>query len=420
MAKQPFKLTQTTVEAAVCSKGKKDVLLFDSVTRGFGLRVSKGGVKTFLAQFRTATGVRRVVIGTFGVLAVEEARRKAKVILGAAADGRDIAAERKAAEAAAVEEAKANAFTFEAMIEQWAVARKADNRASYLAEAVKCCTRNLPGWQKRPARSITAAEATTELHAIKAAKGTTTANRTLSYARAAYSWACDNHKVKVNPLKGIKRPGKEITRERALSKAELRAVWQGAGALSAVSGGYIRVLMLSLQRREEVGSMQWVELADDLSVWTLPGARAKNGRTTIVHLSEPVRTIIQGLPRIEGNPYVFAGRKAGQPIRGFNSAKANLDKVMASAGATIPAWSFHDFRRSGVTTLAKAGFAPHVLDRILNHITGSIQGVAAVYQRHEFLEERQAALDAWAAAVVGQPNATIPQEEPAQIVRSTA
>jgi integrase len=399
MAKQPFKITQTTVEAAVCPEGKKDFLLFDSVTRGFGLRVSKGGVKTFLAQFRAATGVRRVVIGTFGVLAAEEARRKAKVILGAAADGRDIAAERKAAEAAAVEEAEANAFTFGAMIEQWAEARKTDNRPSYLAEAVKCCTRNLPGWQKRPARSISTSEAAKELHAIKASKGTTTANRTLAYARAAYSWACDNHKVKANPLKGIKRPGKEAPRERVLTEAELKVVWQGAGALSSVSGGFIRALMLTLQRREEVGSMQWGELADDLSAWTLPGIRAKNGRTTIVHLSEPVQAVIRALPRIEGNPYVFVGRKDGEPIRGFNSAKANLDKVMAAAGAAIPAWSFHDFRRSGVTTLAKAGFAPHVCDRILNHITGSIQGVAAVYQRHEFLLERAEALNAWAALI---------------------
>ena len=75
--------------------------------------------------------------------------------------------------------------------------------------------------------------------------------------------------------------------------------------------------------------MQWAELADDLPVWTLRGERAKNGRTTIIHLNEPVRAIIRALPRIGGNPYVFAGRKHGEPIRGFNSAKANLDRVTA-------------------------------------------------------------------------------------------
>ena len=116
------------------------------------------------------------------------------------------------------------------------------------------------------------------------------------------------------------------------------------------------------------------------------------------------------MPRIRGNPYVFAGAKPGEPIRGFNSAKVQLDRAIAAGGDKLPAWSFHDFRRSGVTVLAGMGFAPHVCDRILNHITGSIQGVAAVYQRHEFLAERKAALDAWAALVVGAAEGKPPAE----------
>ena len=146
--------------------------------------------------------------------------------------------------------------------------------------------------------------------------------------------------------------------------------------------------------------MQWSELAEDCSIWILPAERAKNGRSTIVHLSEPVRAIIKAMPGMKGNPHVFAGTKTGQPIRGFNSAKAQLDSAIAAAGDKVAAWRFHDFRRSGVTTLAGMGFSPHVCDRILNHITGTIQGVAAVYQKHEFLPERKAALDAWAAVIL--------------------
>ncbi len=405
MAEQAFKLTEKTVEAAACPAGKKDVLLFDSETRGFGLRISSKGNKTFIAQYRAAGAVRRVVLGKFGVLTVDGARRKAKVTLGAAADGRDLAAEQKAKDTAAKKAASDAAFTFGALVTQWAAAREGDRRPSYLSEAVKCCNRNLPTWRDRPAGSITVREAVRALDAIKATKGTVTANRTLAYARAAYGWAQKRQLIEVHPLRGIERPGRERSRERVLTQSELQVIWKALGGLSPLVSGYVKTLLLTLQRREEVASMQWLELAPDFSTWTLPAARAKNGRTSIVHLAEPVRAIIQAMPKIEGNPFVFAGERKGQPIRGFNSAKAQLDRLLAKTDEPPP-WCFHDFRRSGVTALAGMGFAPHVCDRILNHITGSIQGVAAVYQRHEFLAERKAALDAWAVYVTRGTSAT--------------
>jgi len=164
--------------------------------------------------------------------------------------------------------------------------------------------------------------------------------------------------------------------------------------------GYVTTLMLTLQRREEVASMQWTELAVDLASWTVPAERAKNHRATVVHLSEQVRTTIASMPKIEDNPFVFAGERKGQPLKGFNSCKAQIDDALSKSGVKLEPWCFHDFRRSGVTALAGLGHPPHICDRILNHITGSIQGVAAIYQRHEFLMERKAALDAWAALVL--------------------
>jgi integrase len=147
--------------------------------------------------------------------------------------------------------------------------------------------------------------------------------------------------------------------------------------------------------------MGWTELdnSDDPTVWTLPAERAKNGRTHIVHLAEPVRAIIRAMPRIKDNPYVFAGQGNGT-IGGFSTIKNAIDAELAEAGTPVADWRFHDFRRAGVTALADMGFPPHVCDRLLNHLTGAIQGVAAVYQRAEFLAERRAALDAWAAHVL--------------------
>jgi integrase len=141
--------------------------------------------------------------------------------------------------------------------------------------------------------------------------------------------------------------------------------------------------------------------------WVLPAERSKNGKAQIVHLAEPARAILTRQPRILGCPFVFPGEGLRGPISGFSFIKRKLDAAITAARAEaglapaeLPDWRFHDFRRSGVTALANLGFAPHVCDRLLNHVTGSIQGVAAVYQRHEFLTERKSALDAWAAHVL--------------------
>jgi hypothetical protein len=133
----------------------------------------------------------------------------------------------------------------------------------------------------------------------------------------------------------------------------------------------------------------------DLSTWTLPGARAKNGKAHVVHLADPAQTILSTIPRIAGQDLVFS-TTGTTPPSGFSKAKLALDAAMANEARAetdnstfAMGWRFHDFRRTAVTWLAGAGFPPHVADRLLNHVGGSIQGVAAIYQRGEFLAERK-------------------------------
>jgi integrase len=160
------------------------------------------------------------------------------------------------------------------------------------------------------------------------------------------------------------------------------------------------LLLLTAQRREEVAALRWSELSADLSIWALPGSRAKNGRAHVVHLADPARAILASVPRIVGQDLVFSVTGTTAPS-GFSKAKLALDAATAKeTGAEIAGWRFHDFRRTAVTWLAGAGFPPHVADRLLNHVGGSIQGVAAIYQRSEFLAERKAALAAWGAHVL--------------------
>jgi len=422
------RLTQRVVETASCPPGRKDVLLFDGDMRGFGLRVTAAGGKSFLAQYSTAAGKRRVALGAFGVLTVEEARKKARAVLGDAAEGRDPFAERraagavqKAAEAAAKARATEDAFTVRKLVEGWQAAREGDRRASYLGIAAAALKRHFAGWLDRPAVSITRGEAVRELDRIKADAGPTAANRVLSYGRAAYGWAHKRQAIAVNPFAGVEAPSRERSRDRVLSAGEVSEIWRATGALTEPYGAFVRVLLLTLQRREEVAAIRWDELdsAEHPTVWTLPAARAKNSRASIVHLAEPVRAIITAQKRRRDVPFVFPAA-SGNPISAFSAAKRKLDSTIAAKRAeadpeapTLPCWTLHDFRRAGVTALAGMGFAPHVCDKLLNHVSGAIRGVAAVYQRAEFLPERRAALDAWAAHVVASAE---PGERAANVV----
>jgi integrase len=151
------------------------------------------------------------------------------------------------------------------------------------------------------------------------------------------------------------------------------------------------MLALTGQRREEVAQMRWAEIDESTRIWGIPAERSKNGRAHIVHLSEQAWVIIHRFPQTCTYVFATANRKRAQNIK---VAKAAVD---AESGVT--GWRLHDLRRTVVSGMARLGIPPHVADKILNHQTGTISGVAAVYQRHEFMKERKEALELWARHV---------------------
>jgi integrase len=176
-----------------------------------------------------------------------------------------------------------------------------------------------------------------------------------------------------------------------LTDHELRDIWQFTrrpGSFNAI----VRMLILTGQRREEVAAMTWAEITRDLSSWTIPGARAKNGVSHLVPLSSQVQDILRAAPRIEGNDLVFPGMRG--PFNGFSKAKAALDK-----GSGVKDWRLHDLRRTLATGLQKLGVRLEVTEAALNHVSGSRAGIVGIYQRHDWADEKRAALNAWGAHV---------------------
>jgi integrase len=302
-----------------------------------------------------------------------------------------------------------------------AAKREAANTAAAVARYLERCDRTLrpktarewrrifehdvlPRWHNRPLSEITKADVL-ELVNDKAArrerkrKGLTDgaavqAGKTLTRLRTFFGWAVDNDLVGADPTAGVRKPAKEASRDRVLTDDEIRFFWQATGTMGLPFGSLFRLMLLTAQRLSEVAGLDWSEISED-GVWEIPGARAKNGKPHFVHLSSPAREIIAGMPRIVGQDLLFSSN-GRTPASGLSGAKVRLDaRMMAAAGREVTPWTLHDLRRTVTTGLARLGIAPHVADRILNHQAGTIRGVAAVYNRFEYLAERQAALETW-------------------------
>jgi integrase len=213
-------------------------------------------------------------------------------------------------------------------------------------------------------------------------------------------WCVGRAILDQSPAEGVPLPAKEVARDRVLDDHELAQVILAARKIAGPYGGIVELLALTGQRREEIAGLQREELDLAQRVWTLPKSRTKNGKTHVVHLSEQSMAVLKRAD--QRGPYVFSllGTK---PFQEFSRAKRRLDEMSGVTG-----WCLHDLRRTCVSGMARLGIAPHVADKILNHQSGTISGVAAVYQRHEFFPERRAALDLWGAHLAELMNDGVP------------
>jgi integrase len=207
--------------------------------------------------------------------------------------------------------------------------------------------------------------------------------------------------VDQNPVIATNIAIEKPSRDRVLSEAELAAIW--AASRDDDYGRCVRLLMLTGQRREEVGGMRWDELDLERGVWRLPPERTKNKRPHLVPLAPSAIAILKSGPRRarqgNGPEHVFGLGERG--FWGWAKAKEKLDHRIATAhhgrAQPIAAWRVHDLRRTAATIMAdKLGVLPHIVEAVLNHASGHKGGVAGVYNRAGYEREVRAALLAWA------------------------
>jgi integrase len=217
------------------------------------------------------------------------------------------------------------------------------------------------------------------------------ANKALKSMKTFLNWCVGRAVLDKSPAEGVPLPTKEVARDRVLEDRELGSIILAARQIGEPYGGIVELLALTGQRREEVAQMVLDELDFSQRVWTIPKSRTKNAKAHVVHLSSQSLTLLKRSDN--RGPYVFSS-VGTKPFQEFSKAKRELDRLSGVTG-----WRLHDLRRTCVSGMARLGIAPHVADKILNHQSGTISGVAAVYQRHDFLEERRGALDRWGVHV---------------------
>ena len=392
-------LTAKAVEQAKPHPTKR-LEIPDQLLTGFYLVIQPSGAKSWAIRYRYAGRTRKLTLGPFPTLGLNEARDAGREALRAVVKGQDAAAQKRAARHRATEGRDVFKNVVDQFIERHAMRNRSWPEVRRMFEHDV-----LPFWGERQLGDITRRDVLDLLDRLTDRGVGTMTNRVYSVIRKLFNWAMARDMLAVSPCAGVRPPVPEVSRDRVLTDEELRRFWYATGTLGYPFGPLFRLLAFTGQRLGEVAKGTWTEL--DRDVWIIPKERAKNNIAHEVPLSAPALDIIDSLPRIAGGGYLFT-TTGKMPVSGFSRAKANLDRLMREGeGPSIPEWRLHDLRRTVASGMARLGINLPVIEKVLNHTSGSFAGIVRVYQRHGFTAEKRAAMDAWgsflSALFIDQP-----------------
>jgi integrase len=348
----------------------------DTQLPGHYVRVQPSGSKTYAVIMRDPRGKQVLhTIGSATLHTIAEARELARDAIKAIKAGKD----------------RQGPQSFAAVAEEWFKRHVEAKGLRSKSEIRRYLDKHiLPEWGGRDFESIRRSDVAKLLDKIEDGAGAVSADLVLSTVRGIFNWYATRHDNYSSPIvKGMRRSSpKERARKRVLSDDEIRAVWQAASE-NGTFGAFMRVLLLTAQRREKVAAMRWQDVSVE-GVWTIPTEAREKGTANELPLPEAALAIIKAQPRYESNPYVFAGR-GGTHCSAYSKGKATLD-----AKLKVASWRLHDLRRTARSLMARAGVRPDIAERVLGH---AIQGVEGVYDRHSYREEKAHALKALAGLI---------------------
>ncbi len=402
-------LTRNAIKAIV--PADKDQVYWDAEVRGFGLKVTPKGAKSYVLQYRMGgreASTRRYTIGRHGSPWTPDlARDRAKELLRLVDAGQDPITLDRQRRADAVE------LAFDVYADRFVdLYLKPEWRRTW-PEAHRIINRTIkPEFGKRPINQISRREITLFLDRL--ADTPAMAQQAGTILRKMLRWAVNRGDLASSPMAEMKLPGAVPSRDRVLSDAELALVWRCAGELNWPFRALIRLLIATGQRREEVAALDWSEIDLEGRTWSLPAARSKNGRAHLVPLNELACAELM-LTHTSGSPKGLVLTTTGKTsISGFSRAKKRLDELMLRRlretalrngdsvdDVKLIPWRIHDLRRTVATGLQRLLVRLEVTEAVLNHVSGSRAGVVGIYQRHDWADEKRDALERWGEHVWG-------------------
>ncbi len=354
---------------------------FDAVVRGLGIRVSKSGKKSWFVMKRVDGRNRRITLGTYPQMTLSAARKRAIDTLEEIDEGR-------------FESSKPVSLLVRDAFAEWMdIDQSANTSAPEVRRAME--KHVLPYLGDRPLHQVRRRDLLTILDKMRNAGLTAQTNRVRAYLRRMFSWCVARDLLDKSPANLVETGISEKSRDRVLTLEELRRIWNAADTLGYPFGPMYQLLLLTGQRRNEVAQARWPEFDIEQRIWQIPAERAKNDQPHLVHLSAAAHTLVSRLPRLSDSPFLFTttGRR---PVSGFSKSKNRIDEFSGVTG-----WRVHDLRRSFATHMTeRLGENPAVIDKVLNHSSGAVTGIAAVYQKGQYLAQRKSAMDAWGGLVL--------------------
>ena len=360
----------------------------DAIVQGFGVRRQKDGAYYYL-RFRKNDAQQMRSIGRHGSpWTPDTARTEAKRLLGALVGGGDPFAKPIAAEA------------FGAEVERYLTKQQLALKPRTYVELERHLRRDCASLARLRLTEIDRRTIALRLAEIETTAGPTARNRARSSLSAFFNWAVREGLLDANPVTRTARADERGARDRVLTPEELKELWSVLGVEGNTQfADIVRLLILTGQRREEIGGLRWSEIERDLIV--LPPERTKNLRQHEVPLSRQVQAILERQPKRKGRDFVFGIGEAG--FSGWSKSKERLDQALLvkrkaadRRAKPLPSWRLHDLRRTCATGMAETGVLPHVIETTLNHISGHKTGVAGVYNRSKLSDAVRDALQRYA------------------------
>jgi integrase len=404
-----MRLTTLTVPKAKLPAGKSDHVEWDDDIPGFGLRIRAGGSKTLIFQYKLGAKQRRMVLGKAGAVNVAKVRETAEEYHHRVRLGEDPASDRIEAKRQASE-------TFLLSAKEFLTTRRELYRPSSYREIDRHLMLHAKPLHHLPLAKIILRDIADLIDAVARQSGDVTANRVRSSLSVFFSWAIQHGRADANPVVNVEKK-QEQSRDRVLTPSELRLIWKGLGDDNQYAA-IIRLLALTGQRASEIAGLRRGEVHDDQII--LPGERTKNGRDHVLPLSGIAAQILEQQPNRNGRDLIFGD--CDGPFSGWSRCKARLDQRIkeANGGKPIDAWTPHDLRRTFATyaggglpehqlkklplqereLAAGLGVEPHVIEAVLNHVSGHKSGVAGIYNRATYPREKKVALDLWADRLI--------------------